>query len=100
MSTDEKSDLLQPIDPEQPQALSQSPVESVPPLPQREKLFGVRPEEIPMVLVDKECGKCFGRGFTGTYADGSVKPCVCALKELRRRHALAIAEATKKETEK
>lgn len=100
MSTDEKSDLLQPINPEQPQAPSQSPVESIPPLPQMEKLFGVKAEEIPMVLVDKECGKCFGRGFTGRYADGSVKPCVCALKELRRRHALAIAEAAKKETGK
>ncbi len=100
MSTDEKSDLLQPINPEQPQALSQSPVGSTPPLPQKEKLFGIRPEEIPMILVDKDCQKCFGRGFTGTYADGSVKPCVCALKELRRRHALAIAEATKEEEPK
>ena len=91
----EKNDLIEPINPEQPQALSQSPVESIPPLPQKEKLFGVRPEEIPMILVDKDCPKCFGRGFTGRYADGSVKPCVCALKELRRRHAAAIAEATK-----
>ena len=67
---------------------------------EEKKPFGVKAEEIPMILVDKECPKCFGRGFTGTYADGSVKPCVCALKELRRRHAASIAEATKKETEK
>lgn len=67
---------------------------------EEKKPFGVKAEEIPMILVDKDCPKCFGRGFTGTYADGSVKPCVCALKELRRRHALAVAEATKKEEPK
>lgn len=95
MSTNEKSDLLQPIIPEQPQALSQSPVEPVPPEPVQQKLQGIEADAVPMMLVDPKCDKCFGRGFTGRYADGSVSPCVCTFKELRRRHALAIAEATK-----
>ena len=62
---------------------------------EEKKPFGVKAEEIPMILVNKKCRSCFGRGWVGQYLDGSVKPCVCALKELRRRHALAIAAATK-----
>jgi len=62
---------------------------------EEKKLSGVPLESIPAVLIDPKCQKCFGRGWTGMFADGSVRPCTCALKELRRRHALAIAEATK-----
>jgi hypothetical protein len=46
-----------------------------------------------MMLVDPKCDKCFGRGFTGRYADGSVSPCVCTFKALRRRITKSTAEA-------
>jgi hypothetical protein len=94
MSTNEKSDLLQPINPEQPQALSQSPVEPVPPEPVQQKLQGIEADAVPMMLVDPKCDKCFGRGFTGRYADGSVNPCVCTFKALRRRYVGAVRKAT------
>lgn len=63
--------------------------------PVQQKLQGIEADAVPMMLVDPKCDKCFGRGFTGRYADGSVSPCVCAFKALRRRYAASIAEATK-----
>lgn len=62
---------------------------------EEKKLQGIEADAVPMMLVGPKCTKCFGRGFTGRYADGSVNPCVCTFKELRRRHAASIAAAAK-----
>ena len=59
------------------------------------KLRGVPEEEIPKILVDEKCRKCFGRGWTARHEDNSVVPCVCTFKRLKVKHAKAVAEATK-----
>lgn len=62
--------------------------------PVQQKLQGIEADAVPMMLVDPKCDKCFGRGFTGRYADGSVNPCVCTFKALRRRYVGAVRKAT------
>lgn len=62
--------------------------------PVQQKLQGIEADAVPMMLVDPKCDKCFGRGFTGRYADGSVNPCVCTFKALRRRYVEAARKAT------
>lgn len=61
--------------------------------PVQQKLQGIEADAVPMMLVDPKCDKCFGRGFTGRYADGSVSPCVCTFKALRSRITKSTAEA-------
>ena len=60
---------------------------------------GVDEKEIPAVLIDKDCRKCFGRGFTAKFQDGSALPCACVMQETKRRH-LALLEGRKKQEEK
>lgn len=59
------------------------------------KLRGVPETEIPKILVDEKCRKCFGRGWTARHEDNSVVPCVCTFKNLKVRHAKALTEAAK-----
>ena len=63
---------------------------------EEKKPFGVKTEEIPMVLVDKECGKCFGRGWTARTEAGFVLPCRCVLLATDRLMKKAFEEATNK----
>lgn len=90
------TDLPHPdLEPTIPQAAPQSPVDDTPaPVLKKAKKQGLDPNDIPMMLVDPKCDKCFGRGFTGRYADGSVNPCVCTFKALRRRYVEAARKAT------
>ena len=92
MSTDIPCDLTEPISPPAP---SRSPV--VPFAPPKILREGVDEKEIPAVLVKKDCPKCFGRGWTARFRDGSAMPCACVLKETRRRH---LALLKKKQEEK
>ena len=42
---------------------------------------------IPRGLAKPGCRRCFGRGWTGEYANGNAVPCRCAVEEARRRVA-------------
>lgn len=59
------------------------------------KQFGCPEAAIPGKLADRNCRKCFGRGWSGRYGSGDVAPCSCVLKRTKRLHAEAIAKAAK-----
>lgn len=85
---------IEPIVQETPQALSQSPAEPfAPPEIQRQ---GVDEKEIPKQMVDPDCRKCFGRGFSARFQDGSALPCSCVMREMKRRHLAMIRDRDQK----
>lgn len=96
MSTDVlDNSLIEPINPPEPQALSQSPVKPLeqpaPPSPR-----GVPESAIPRHLAKENCGKCYGRGWTARTEAGFVLPCRCVLLATDRLMKKAFEEATKK----
>ena len=100
MSTDVlDNSLTGPINPPEPQALSQSPVkpfeQKAPP-----NRRGVPKEAIPVHLAKENCSKCYGRGYTGRFHVGAasfVLPCRCVLKATTKLIEKSAAEAAKKE---
>lgn len=102
MSTNEPCDLTEPINPEIPQALSQSPAEP-PPLPAPPKARdprGIPESAIPRRLVKEDCERCFGRGWTGRLVseeEGLVVPCRCVLEATSKLIKRKAAEAARKD---
>ena len=76
------------------QAPSQSPAGPfAPPEIQRQ---GVDEKEIPKQMVDPDCRKCFGRGFSARFQDGSALPCSCVMREMKRRHLAMLRDRDQK----
>lgn len=97
MSTDDlDNSLIEPINPPEPQALSQSPVkpfeQKAPP-----NRRGVPKEAIPAHLAKPNCNACFGRGWTARREDGTVLPCRCVLEATSKLIKRKAAEAARKD---